>query len=174
VGTSMAEALRRAGATLRHEQRPGDVGEMIRMHGVLYAREHGYSLDFEGYVAKTFSTYAWPLGPRERLWLVEKDGVLAGSIAIVKAAEDPGARAQLRWLLLVPGVRGFGLGRCLVEEAVAFCRSAGYRSVLLWTEASLTTATTLYRRAGFALTEQKTGVVWGKERTEERYDLSLS
>ncbi len=170
MGSSFAEALRKAGATVRYEQRPGDVGEMIRMHGVLYGREHGYSLDFEGYVAKTFSTYRWPLGPGEKLWLVEKDGALAGSIAIVKAAAGV---AQLRWLLLAPEARGFGLGRCLVEEAVAFCRAAGYRSVLLWTESSLTTATTLYRRAGFTLTEQKTSVVWGKERTEERYDLSL-
>ena len=45
---------------------------------------------------------------------------------------------------------------------------------MLWTEASLTTATRLYRQCGFSLTEQKTGMTWGAERTEERYDLSLA
>jgi GNAT superfamily N-acetyltransferase len=170
MGKVFMEALSRAGAVLRHEQRPGDIGRIIGMHGELYAREHGYGLDFEGYVAKTFSAYPWPLGPRERLWLLERGSELGGSIAIVKASESA---AQLRWLLLSPALRGFGLGRCLVEDAVAFCRESRYASVLLWTEASLTTATRLYRQAGFVLTEQKTGLTWGARRTEERYDLRL-
>jgi GNAT superfamily N-acetyltransferase len=107
MGKDFAEALSKAGASVRHDMRPGDIGNIIGMHGRLYASEHGYS-------------------------------------------------------------------RCLVEEAVAFCRSGGYRSVMLWTEASLTTATRLYRQCGFLLTEQKTGMTWGAERTEERYDLSLA
>jgi GNAT superfamily N-acetyltransferase len=171
MGKDFMEALSKAGASVRHDVRPGDMGSIIGLHGQLYCREHGYSLDFEGYVAKTFTRCGWPLGARERIWVVEKEGALVGCIAIVKASET---EAQLRWLLLAPGVRGGGLGRCLVEEAVAFCRSSGYRAVLLWTEASLTTATRLYRRAGFILTEKKTGMTWGAERTEERYDLSLA
>jgi GNAT superfamily N-acetyltransferase len=167
------EALRAfaaAGATIRHEQRPGDIGEIIRLHGILYAREHGYSLDFEAYVAKTFAGYAWPLSSRERLWAVETANGLRGSIAIVRASETG---AQLRWLLLHPDLRGHGLGRQLVDEALVFCRECGYATVILWTEASLTTATTLYRRAGFARTEAKTSAVWGAVRTEERYELRL-
>jgi GNAT superfamily N-acetyltransferase len=105
------------------------------------------------------------------MWMLEKEGVLGGCIAIVKASET---EAQLRWLLLAPELRGYGLGRCLVEEAVVFCRSSGYRAVTLWTEASLTTATRLYRQCGFTLREQKKGMTWGAERTEERYDLSLA
>jgi GNAT superfamily N-acetyltransferase len=170
MGKVFMDALSRAGAAVRHEQRPGDIGLIIAMHGELYAREHGYGLDFEGYVAKTFSAYGWPLGPRERLWLLEKGNMLGGSIAIVKASESA---AQLRWLLLAPALRGYGLGRGLVDDALDFCRESGYRSVLLWTEASLVTATRLYRQAGFTLTEWKTGLTWGAERTEERYDLRL-
>ena len=161
-------AFAAAGAAVRHEQRPGDIGEIIRLHGILYAREHGYSLDFEAYVAKTFAGYAWPLSARERLWIVETANGLRGSIAIVLASDT---EAQLRWLLLHPELRGHGLGKRLVDEALAFCRASGYRSVLLWTEASLTTATTLYRRAGFTLSEEKTGTIWGAVRTEERYEL---
>ena len=166
----LQKALTRAGATARTEMRPGDIGEIIRLHGLLYPSEHGYSMEFEAYVAKTFSSYRWPLGSRERLWIVEKAGAVLGCIAIVKASEK---EAQLRWLLLHPDMRGHGLGKALVTEAVSFSRENGYDSVILWTEGSLETATTLYRRAGFALTEQKKSEVWGAVRTEERYDLKL-
>lgn len=167
----LVRALSAAGATVRFEQRPGDIGAIIRLHGLLYSIEHGYGLGFEGYVAKTFAEYAWPLSERERLWLVEKSGELRGCIAIVKASETT---AQLRWLLLLSGLRGCGLGRALVSDALAFCRENGYSSVTLWTEGSLSAATTLYRSFGFVRTEAKTSEIWGMERTEERYDLKLS
>jgi hypothetical protein len=35
--------------------RPGDIGEIIRLHGLLYPSEHGYSMEFEAYVARTLS-----------------------------------------------------------------------------------------------------------------------
>jgi GNAT superfamily N-acetyltransferase len=167
----LKRALSKAGAALRFDQRPGDIGEIIRLHGLLYSSEHGYGLDFEGYVAKTFAGYAWPLSMRERLWLVEKSGELCGSTAIVKTSPTC---AQLRWLLLRADLRGHGLGRALVSDALAFCRESGYRSVMLWTEGSLSAATTLYRSFGFERTEARTSVIWGSERTEERYDLPLS
>ncbi len=167
----LSQALAAAGASLGTEARPGDIDELIRMHGVLYAEEHGYSMEFEAYVAKTFSGYTWPLGNRERRWIVEKAGAVRGSIAIVKASEK---EAQLRWLLLHPDLRGHGVGRALVEEAVSFSRENGYSSVIFWTEGSLQAATTLYRRSGFVRTEAKTGEVWGAVRTEERYELRLA
>jgi len=171
MGDRLARACAAAGAALRTEERPGDIGDLVKMHGSLYAREHGFSMEFEAYVAGTFAGYAWPLGQRQRLWIIERGGTAAGSIAIVAASPT---QAQLRWLLLAPEVRGRGLGSLLVEEAVEFSRSSGYSSLVLWTVSSLTTATALYRRAGFQLTEQKTHVLWGAERTEERYDLGLT
>lgn len=170
MGDTLARACAAAGAALRTEERPGDIGDLVRMHGSLYAREHGFSMEFEAYVAGTFAGYTWPLGPRQRLWIVEHGGTAAGSIAIVAASP---IQAQLRWLLLAPELRGRGLGNLLVEEAVEFSRSCGYSSLVLWTVSSLAAATALYRRAGFRLTEQKTHVLWGAERTEERYDLDL-
>jgi len=167
----LSGALASAGVALRHAPRPGDIGELVRLHGVLYAKEHGYSLAFEAYVAKTFSDYAWPLGDRERLWIVEKGGSLLGSIAIVQASPT---EAQLRWLLLDPRIRGLGLGGGLVTEAVDFSRGCGYETVILWTEGSLAAATSLYRKAGFVLTQRKPGVIWGAARVEERYELRLS
>ncbi len=168
---ALAKACAGAGVSLRHDLRPGDIGEIVRMHGDLYAREHGFTIGFEAYVAGTLGAYAWPLSARERLWIVEKDGAMAGTIAIVRGTDNA---AQLRWLLLDAALRGKGLGRAMVEEAVSFSRGCGWPSVFLWTVSSLTAATSIYRRAGFSLTETKTHELWGAVRTEERYDLSLT
>jgi hypothetical protein len=76
MAEKLSAAVATAGATLRNGMRPGDIGEIIRMHGLLYSAEHGYSMDFEAYVAKTFAGYSWPLGEQERLWIVEKAGAV--------------------------------------------------------------------------------------------------
>ncbi len=66
-------------------------------------------------------------------------------MAIVEFSED---EAQLRWLLLDLGVRSRGIGRQLVEEALKFCRIAGYSFVFLWTVEALKVATNLYQSFG--------------------------
>ena len=155
---------------LRTELRPGDIGAVTRMHGVVYARECGFDTTFEAYVAIPLAGFARSPGPRERIWLAERSGELVGCIAIVSASDDV---AQLRWYLVRPDARGAGLGRGLLEAAVAFCREAGYRSVFLLTVRALTVAAHLYRSAGFRLVEEKPGHLWGVDVVEERYELIL-
>jgi N-acetylglutamate synthase-like GNAT family acetyltransferase len=159
-----------AGVTIRHALRPGDIGYLTYLHGTLYARECGWDHTFEAYVAGPLAEFARSHTAREQIWLVEKEGTLAGSIAIVQAAQDV---AQLRWLLLHPDLRGSGLGRILVEDAISFCRKNGYRAIYLWTECKLIAAANLYRATGFQLTEEKTHELWGTVVTEQRYDLEL-
>lgn len=157
---------------LRTDIRPGDIGRVVAMHGELYAREYGLDHTFEGYVAAGLGEFAKTFDAgRERLWLAEADGRLVGSVTI---AERAGGTAQLHWFLVSPEARGTGLGGRLLDEAVAFCRERGFRSVFLWTISELKAAAHLYRRAGFTLTERKTHDIWGAPHTEERYDLELS
>ena len=158
--------------TIRHDPRPGDLGRVTALHGVLYAAEYGFDQIFEAYVAETLAELARAARPgQDRLWLAELDGRLVGSIGIVGRAEGA---AQLRWFLLHPDARGRGLGRRLMEEALAFCREAGYRSVYLWTVHPLTAAARLYTAAGFRKTEEKPPApLWGTTLAEQRYDLSL-
>ncbi len=155
---------------IRHEFKPGDIGYLTYLHGTLYAKESGWDHTFEAYVAGPLSEFAKSHSPRERIWLIDSQGQVAGSIAIVEASKDS---AQLRWFLLDPGIRGKGIGRLLMDEALAFCREQSYRHVFLWTEASLTVAAKLYVSAGFRLTEEKTHEFWGASVTEQRYDLTL-
>ena len=155
---------------IRHVLKPGDIGYLTYLHGVLYAKEYGWDHTLEAYVAPPLAQFAMSQTDRERIWIVEKDGETAGSIALV---QSPKTEAQVRWLLLHPDVRGYGIGRLLVEEAIAFCRESGYSSVFLWTVRGLLAAAHLYESAGFQLTEEKTHKIWGVVLTEQRLDLNL-
>lgn len=158
--------------TIRHDIRPGDLGRLIEVHGVLYAAEHGFDHTFEAYVAETVGQFGGTFEPAlDRLWLAERDGRLVGSIAI---AQRESGQAQLRWFLLHPEARGLGLGRRLIENALTFSRAAGYRSIFLWTVDPLTTAARLYASVGFRRTETRPRApLWGTTLAEERYDLTL-
>ncbi len=153
--------------SIRNDLKPGDIGYLTYLHGILYAQEYGWDYTFEAYVAAPLAEFAKTHTGRERIWIVESNGQVAGSVAIVQASLQA---AQLRWMLLTPELRGRGLGRRLVESALAFCREQGYASVFLWTVSLLTVATRLYQSAGFQLTEQKTHHLWGAELTEQRYE----
>ncbi len=176
--------------SLRSDLRPGDIGDVVGLHGRLYAAEHGFDSTFEAYVAGPLASFACAGSPRERIWLAERGGRLVGCIAIVagEAARsgtggktgadaetdtdtDSGAAAQLRWLLVDPAARGCGLGTTLLHGAIEFARAAGYRSVFLWTVEALEAAARLYRAAGFARVERRPLRLWGVDVVEERYEL---
>ena len=57
--------------------------------------------------------------------------------------------SQLRWFLLDPSVRGLGLGKKLLQEAITFAEQTGYASMFLWTVSALKAAGHLYQAAGF-------------------------
>src|SRR5262245_32256566 len=159
-------------ATPRHDLRPGHLGRVVEQHGVLYAAEYGLDVTMERYIAETIAELGKAARPdRDRLWIAEIDGRIAGSIGIIGRE---GGAAQLRWFLVAPEARGQGLGSRLIEESLAFCRATGCRSVYLWTLHILTDAARLYLRAGFQKTEVKPLVpLWGRVLSEERYDLTL-
>src|SRR5262249_43012544 len=144
--------------TIRTELRPGVIGKVISLHGTLYEQESGFDPTFEAYVAGPLAEFVLRGSPRERLWIAEWDSQVVGCVAIVAAAA---AVAQLRWFLVDPSARSLGLGKRLLNDAVAFSRDHGYRSIILWTVSSLTAAAHLYRAAGFRKVEQKPGYMWG-------------
>jgi hypothetical protein len=73
--------------TLRTDLRPGDIGWIIHRHGVLYAQEYGFDHTFEAYVAGPLAELVRSPSLRDRIWIAERDGRIAGCIAIVAA--DP-------------------------------------------------------------------------------------
>jgi len=154
---------------MRHCLKPGDIGYLIYLHGIFYAKECGYDQTFEAYVASGLAEFIRSYSPdKDRIWLGEINDQIVGSIAIVRNSKT---EAQLRWFLVHPDYRGLGLGRELIKEALLFCKKHKYKTIFLWTASELSVACHLYTSVGFKKTEEKTHVIWGKRVTEERYDL---
>ncbi len=156
--------------TLRSDLRPGDLGELVRLHGTIYAREYGFDPTFEAYVAGPLAAVVNTLTDRDRLWIAEGSEGIVGCVAIVGTS---GHSAQLRWFLVVPSARRQGLGRALLQEAVEFCRGRTYESIFLWTVRALTAAAQLYQRFGFEKVEERPGRLWGVDVVEEKYVVRL-
>lgn len=157
--------------TIKTRLEPGDTGQLIHLHGILYKKEYGFDETFEAYVARGLADFVLSCDPeKERIWLAFDGDRIIGSIAIVRFS---GTEAQLRWYLVHPDYRGIGLGRRLMEEAIQFCKECHYRKIFLWTTSELTDAAKIYKWNGFVKTEEVKHVIWGGERTEERYDLVI-
>ncbi|MBA3920181.1 MAG: GNAT family N-acetyltransferase [Nostocaceae cyanobacterium] len=156
---------------LRYEIQPGDLGEILRLHGVIYGAELGFDYMFEGYVAQTLGHFSCRQDKnKERLWIAEEEGKIVGCIGIIKASET---KAQLRWLLVHPIARGQGLGHSLLGVAIEFALFCGYSSIFLQTVAELPIAVHMYTSVGFVKTHECKRVVWEKEITEQEYELQL-
>jgi GNAT superfamily N-acetyltransferase len=157
---------------IREEPGPGDIGAVIRMHGLLYATEYGLDASFEAMVAARLAELTlrgWPTAG-EGLWMVDAGGDPAGSITLT---DEGGGIARLGHFLLRSEARGHGLGPRLVEGALARAREAGHRRIELITFSELTAATRIYRAAGFERVSAEPRVLWGRELELERYELAL-
>lgn len=160
----------KADLSFRSQFKPGDIGYITWMHGKLYAQEYGWNHVFEAYVAEPLSKFAQTHSIREKIWIAESDGKIVGTVAIVEASQK---EAQLRWLLVDPSMRGRGVGKNLVQQAIQFSREQEYASIRLWTVSELASAAALYKSFGFTKVAEATNDDWGREVLEERYDLRL-
>lgn len=152
---------------------PGAIGAVATLHAGYYGAQHGFGAFFEAKVAREFGEFVARFDPaRDGLWLVVDAGRVLG--AVVVDGSEPAARAHgvahLRWFILAEALRGRGLGRRLLDHAMAFCRHAGYPLVYLNTFAGLDAARALYERAGFRLVQEVEAETWGHPMREQRFE----
>lgn len=69
-----------------------------------------------------------------------------GASAVVRAKEN---ECEMHLLGVLPKFRGYGLGRKLVEKALAFASENGWTTMILWTQKSMKEAQSLYESSGF-------------------------
>jgi DNA-binding MarR family transcriptional regulator/GNAT superfamily N-acetyltransferase len=155
---------------IRHHE-PGDMGWVIRQHGLLYHREYGWDGSFEAFVARICADFIDHYDPqKERCWIAEMDGEPVGSVFCIKASDDV---AKLRMLIVTPEARRLGLGNHLVKECIRFARSSGYKKLILWTNDILIEARKIYEKNGFILVEEERHHSYGKDLVGQNWELLL-
>jgi GNAT superfamily N-acetyltransferase len=160
-----------AGISICHDFAPGDLGRLIHIHGIQNFADYGYNHVHEAYCAQIAVEFI--LGHekgRSRAWLAKRQGKVVGSVFII---ERPNNEAQLRLLFVDRSLRGVGLGRWFVEEAIRYCRACEFAVVYLWTMQGLDRAISIYESVGFTRAAEKRVDEWGKSSLEIRFDLNL-
>lgn len=150
---------------------PGDMGWVVQREGLLYATEFGYDASFEALVAEIVARFMRRFDPqRERCWIAEIGGRPVGAVFVVRKTVRT---AQLRLLHVEPSARGQGVGARLVDECIAFARTAGYRRMMLWTQSHLDAARRLYQSRGFVLESEEPHHSFGKDLVAQVWTLVL-
>lgn len=158
---------------VRRTLRAGDIAAISDLHRRVYGPEFDMDERFVADVARSVHdavAAGWP-DRRGAVWLLERDGEVAGSLGLT---DEGGGVGRVRWFVFESGLRGHGLGRSLIGELVAEARAASFRMLELETFSALTAAAHLYRDAGFELRSAVTTDRWGPEIVYQRYELDLA
>lgn len=159
-------------AIVLRDPEPGDLGWVVHRQGFLYGKEYGWDWTFEGLLGQIVGQYVETYVPaRERCWIAEMDGEIAGSVFVVRGDEEE--TAKLRMLYVEPFARGQGLGRRLVEDAIRFARARGYKKMVLWTNDILTAARRIYETTGFTLVNEEPHRSYGKDLVGQYWQKDL-
>lgn len=112
-----------------------------------YAETLGFSLCFQGFdkeLANLPTIYAQPKGI---LLLLEKGKKEYGGCVGVKYIAE--GTCELKRLYVQDALKGQGLGKKLLYEAVKYAQKLGYQKMVLDTLPTMTTAIALYEKQGF-------------------------
>ncbi|MFD2444157.1 GNAT family N-acetyltransferase [Bacillus sp. CGMCC 1.16607] len=147
-----------------------DKDYIIESHYSMYKEEYGYDISFKQFVAKKIQEYIIKKDPKERIWMIEIDSNLFGSISISKYDENT---AQLGLFLVDPVLRGTGMGKKLVQTAVDFCVSNSFKKIILWTNDDLKSARHIYGKFGFIKVKTKESFLSNVKMVEGKWELKL-
>ncbi len=125
---------------------PGPDLAAVRDLFLEYAGSLNFSLCFQDFETELEGLPGAYAPPRGSLLLARAGSGAAGCVGV--RPHDAG-RCEMKRLYVRGQYRGSGLGRRLAERAIAFARTAGYRSMLLDTLPQMQQAVRLYRELGF-------------------------
>ncbi|OQP52072.1 GNAT family N-acetyltransferase [Niastella yeongjuensis] len=101
------------------------------------------------YDATTDALYELFRQPGSIYYVAELDGVLIGGAGIFPSPGLPDGTCELVKMYLAAAARGKGIGKLLIDKALAFAGEAGYRNVYIETMPELRKAMSVYEKFGF-------------------------
>jgi DNA-binding MarR family transcriptional regulator/GNAT superfamily N-acetyltransferase len=126
---------------------PGCIGDIASLHARYYAEAAGFGVFFEHKVGSELGAFAQLLPTAgKQLWTHVEQGRILASIVI--DGDPANGVAHLRWFIVDDSLRGAGVGRRLLEQAMAFVDAHGFECYL-WTFQGLDAARHLYLAADF-------------------------
>ncbi|RQM47718.1 MarR family transcriptional regulator [Paraburkholderia bannensis] len=150
---------------------PGCIGDIASLHARFYSVHWGFGAFFEQRVATELAAFAGALpAAGKALWLYVENGRALASLAI--DGDLATGVAHLRWFIVDDSLRGAGVGRQLMTQAMQFVDDAGFKETYLWTFKGLHAARHLYESFGFGLVSEAEGDQWGTKVTEQRFTRS--
>lgn len=153
--------------------RPGALAGIVALHAAYYARDWCFGLPFETKVAGELAEFSNRMDPASDLFLAAyRAGELVGSVVVDQSGGGP-MGAHLRWFIVSDAARGTGLGKRLIEEAMAHCDARGFERVWLTTFAGLDVARALYERHGFVLVSEAERDQWSGGVREQLFERCL-
>jgi DNA-binding MarR family transcriptional regulator/GNAT superfamily N-acetyltransferase len=151
--------------------RTGDLGLLTARQSILYRDEYGWGRGLEHNVTEACAAFlANYREGRDQCWIAEVAGAMAGSVMLT---DEGDGLSRLRLFYVEPIARGRGIGDALVKTCLGFAREAGYREMMLWTHAVLSSARRIYAAHGFAITETEMHEDFGKPELGEIWRLRL-
>lgn len=151
--------------------KPGDLGWIISMHGMIYSQEFQFDASFEVHIASKIVGFVEKAGAFDTFWIHEIDGERAGSIAVSRVSDQV---AFINFVLVLSKFRGQGVAQELMNEAIRHARKHGMSVMRLETYSCLQNARRLYKKLGFNLNEPTNKVKkFGQSFNQEFWELRL-
>jgi putative acetyltransferase len=92
-----------------------------------------------------------------KYWVLEQNGKVVGGVGIAPLKGGDVGYCELQKLFFKPCVRGLGMARYMIVQALKAARAAGFRYCYLETTEQLKEALGLYHALGFTLLTEKRG-----------------
>lgn len=158
-----------------NEYPPGLIGTVSTLFGRTIAASHGVDWTLDAMIAEKQCEFFRQFDPaRDRVWVAMEDGRPRGALTIEGPRPEAGGEAaRLRFFILEESLRGRGLGKSMMDQAMEFCRDQGYRQVFLTTLPGLDAAMRLYRSYGFAQVAESREAFHGSHSVELTLETHL-
>lgn len=151
--------------------KPGDLGWIISMHGIIYSQEFQFDLNFETSIASKIVSFYEKAVAFDRLWIKEINGERAGSIAVSAISDH---MAFINFLLILTRFRGQGIAHELMNKAIHHAREHKFSILRLETYSCLKNARKLYKKIGFKMTKSTKDIErFGQSFDQEFWELQL-